>query len=243
MAFDTNKLQEGKEQTDDLFDIAELHGYNIIKCVLKKVKDPSALHSKHISGFEIIKSAGPGMPAIVERGMSYYYPDGKGAMWLFVVDTEYNREILKSHLSGSSLRIVDKVVEKELIAECEAQGVPTEYKAPRDYMEKYSRKEENLVKEIDNKDTELLELKAKAKALEAELEKKQVELDRKTAYRESNDTTAIVKDVEYDAEIDEVVEIEKEVQKVKTVDPKVLDKKKPAGKKLSGVKAKKTVKK
>ncbi len=186
LPFNTNKLAAGRNEVEEIYEIADQLGVEIIKVNSKKV----SMSLGSIMGFEVGKlgfAPAGGRPGVtVVKGYTYLYPDKNGTRWGFVIDTEHNRRLLASHLAAPVLDIADGRVKKELIQYCDENNINIKPQAATNPYAKKSIQEENLENKNAILESDMRIMERKLDAMREESEKQQREMLRKEQYRDSN---------------------------------------------------------
>ena len=237
--FNTDKLTQGKAKVDTIFDSADRLGLDIIRVNHKK---PGA-HISGFSGFEVPKvttdHSGMNFDVIVEKGMFHCYPDKMLNRHGFVLDTEHNRDMLKSYLSSNMIKVLDAKLREELINEAQEEGRQVSPIATVSQYQPSSPSTKSTKSQIASKERRAANHANKEKSLQEEIEY----LKEKLANQEAKDINKNNTTVEYQEVNEETGEITTVVEKAeapaevksKKTGPKPGTKKKP----LAGKTAKK----
>ncbi len=191
MMFNVNRLAAGRKEVEELYELAEMLGLEIIKINGKKIS--SSLGS--VSGFEIARMGfnprgGMGAP-VMDKGYVYMYPDKHGTRWGFVLDTDHNRRVLASHIAAPILNIVDAKVKKEIIAYCDENGINV---VPQKKGNPYAKKsigEQQLENRNNKLEADLRMMKEQMRQLEEAKAENDEAMLRKEQYRDKNSDNTV----------------------------------------------------
>jgi hypothetical protein len=191
--FNTKRLIAGRTEVEEIYEIADMLGVDVIK--VNGEVSSKAVGS--VNGFEIgrigFNPHGGVSGAVKDVGYLYLYPDKYGTRWGFVLDTEYNRIALSSHIAAPILDIADAKVKAELIEYCDANGVNTVPEAAANPYIKKSIQEEKLEVKNNKLESSLRQMEAQLALLREEKDETERAMLRKEQYRDSNTDTTVTK--------------------------------------------------
>jgi len=237
--FDTDRLQSGRKEVKEIYEMADMLGVDVIKVHSKK----SSASTGSIANFEIgamgFDGRGGMNSVTTVKGYLYLYPDKHNVRWGFVLDTEYNRKILASHIAAPVIKIADRKVLGELIEYCDKNGINVKPEAAANPYAKKSITEERLEKSNEKLEADLRQAQVALKLLMEQKEDNDRALLRKEQYRDSN-TDNTVTELEVDPITGEGVEVDVEATTQALEKPSAKTKKvSKATKPLAGKKANK----
>jgi len=206
-SFNTNRLSSGRKEVEDIIEIAETLGVGIIKVTGKA---PGA-SPKGIANFEIGKwgydPRGRLSGGTTTFGYLYLYPDKHRQLWGFVLDTPHNRNVLAGHISAPVIDIADKAIKAELIAYCDEHGINVVPEAGANPYIKKSINETRLEEKAKRLEADLRKLELEKNKLLSSKEDAEKALARKAQYH-ANNSDVTVTELQYDEKTDSPVNVE-----------------------------------
>ena len=205
----TKKLTAGSAEVEDIYEIAEMLGLDVIKINGKK----SSASVGSVSGFEVgdigYNHLGRVDGAVTKVGHVYLYPDVNSIRWGFVLDTPKNRRVLASHIAAPVIDIVDKRIKDELIKYCDDNGINVKPEAPTNPYVKKSIPEQRLENQNEKLEADVRMLKRQLEDAIRQKEENDIALLRKEQYRDSQ-SEVTVKEIHVDPITEEGYEVEVE---------------------------------